>query len=112
MRTFENDNLIEEVSIGIKDNGDGTFTHTDLNVTSGESYNIGRMFGGCSSLKTVHMSKNMTMLSLGMFNGCNSLDNVDIDFSNIRTLYGLVFNGCNRIGSGTGSKVMNFAKIT
>lgn len=112
IRVFQKCSGITNAIIGVKDNGDGTYTHSQLKLTKGTDYNTGGLFRECTNLRSVQISNNITVLSLHMFYKCSNLEQIDIDFTNITKIYGCVFDQCHKIGYSIGSKIMNFANCT
>ena len=114
-QVFNGCSNLETVIIGVRDNGDSTYTHSQITVNEGAdySYGLGSLFGGCSKLKSVQISNNLAVITGAMFINCTQLHKIDIDFTKITEIHGQAFFNCNNIGSQLGeSKIMNFSNCT
>lgn len=95
---FEGCTKLQTVTLGL-------FVDADRNEL-GEDYHgtltLGRnAFKNCTSLKTITNSQRLTTLSQGVFEGCSSLESIDI--SGLRVAGAEIFKDCNKLKTVTTS---------
>ena len=62
-----------------------------------ESASTGKyMFDGCTALKSISFSSNVTTIASSTFSGCTALEKISIP-SNIKTIQGSAFSGCTKL---------------
>ena len=54
------------------------------------------MFDGCTALKSISFSSNVTTIASSTFSGCTALEKISIP-SNIKTIQGSAFSGCTKL---------------
>lgn len=104
-RAFYECSSLSELTIenGVDSIGAGAFyfckSLTSVDLPSSLTY-AGSLFGGCTSLKDVHLSDGLTSLASSFFSDCTSLQTITIP-TNITLLGGGLFMGCTGLTSMT-----------